>query len=147
MTRLSKQSRVSRTLIYYYFGKSKLGILREGVNLFGAEFAGVTPERVAMWREGKIAESLTMSRALLKQMPQLASFYFLYRDEETEVGEAIRDKEKQFKEKLVSFFPHLSQARVDGLFAGFWGIVFAPAIDEDAVREIARALLKSASEK
>jgi len=147
MTRLSKMSRVSRTLIYYYFGKSKLGILREGVNLFGAEFAGVTPERIAMWREGRIAESFLKSRKLLGQMPQLASFYFLNRDQENEVGEAIRAKENQFKEKLSQFFPHLSRPRIDGLFAGFWGAVFAPSLNERAVHEIADALLKSAAEK
>jgi hypothetical protein len=147
MTQLSRQSKVSRTLIYYYFGKSKLGILREAVNLFGAEFAGETPERLAMWKEGRIAESILKSRALLGLIPPLIPFYLLNRELDNELGDAIRLKEKFFKTKLLSFFPHLTADQVNGFFAGFWGAVFAPGLTPGGVQNCVDILVNSAAKK
>ena len=144
MTQLSRQSRVSRTLIYYYLGKSKLGILLEAVNLFGSEFAGVTPERTAMWKEGRIGESIVMSRELLVRIPWLIPFYSLNRDQDNELGKAIKAKEELFKKKLKSFFPHLSRNQIDGLFAGFWGLVFAPGLNAQSVHSLVETLVSSA---
>lgn len=145
MTQLSKSSRVSRTLIYYYFGKSKLGILNEAVSLFGAEFAGETAERLALWKEGRMTETFLKSRELLKMVPALTPFYLMNRAQATELGEAIRKKESAFRKKLAAFFPERSPADVEALFAVFWGLVFAPDLSDSAVRRCVDLLSVSAA--
>ncbi|HEX4924574.1 MAG TPA: TetR/AcrR family transcriptional regulator [Bdellovibrionales bacterium] len=147
MTQLSKQSKVSRTLIYYYFGKSKLGILNEAVTLFGAEFAGETAERLALWKEGRMAETFLKSRELLKMVPALVPFYFINRSQPSELGEAIRKKEKAFRQKLAAFFPGRGASEIEALFGIFWGLVFAPDLSEAGIRRCVELLTASGSNR
>jgi AcrR family transcriptional regulator len=141
MTQLSRVSHVSRTLIYYYFGKSKQTILTEAISLFGAEFAGETPERINKWKGGELAETFLASRELLLRAPALIPFYFLNRSLKNEIGESIRSKEKAFRKKISQFFPDLTLGQREFLFAFFWGLVFAPELENDGIQE-AVAILK-----
>jgi AcrR family transcriptional regulator len=135
MMALSRQSKVSRTLIYYYFGKSKLTILSEAVNLFGSEFAGQTSLREEQWKSGHLAETFLASRKLIEKLPTLLPFYFSNRGKDNDLGRAIQSHEKDFLSKVKRFFPHLSNPERLALYGIFWGLVFAPGLSEEALRE------------
>lgn len=133
ITDIASASKVSRTLIYYYFGKSKENILLEAIKLFGQELSGQTSERTESWAAGNLAATFCTSRKMLAQAPGIRIFYFLRRNESTILGSAILDFEKSFKQKIATFFPMLSADEVEGIFALFLGIVWAPEISDDAV--------------
>lgn len=135
MTRLARASGVSRTLIYYYFGRSKLDILGEAVSLFGVELAGATAERRELWKQGRLAETFLATRRLVERSPALVPFYFLNRAQDSALGRAIRKQEEAFRSKLAAFFPSLSATRRDAAFALFFGIPFCGELSEKAVRE------------
>jgi AcrR family transcriptional regulator len=144
MTQLSRSSGVSRTLIYYYFGRSKLGILDEAISIFGNVLTGLTAEHSALWDAGRIAESFIDTRkTLIERSPSVIPFYFLNRTKENEVGQAIRKKEKAYREKLSTRFPGLTAAQRDGVYALLFGIPFCGPVSEEAIRSAFGLLLSA----
>jgi AcrR family transcriptional regulator len=143
MADLARSSKVSRTLIYYYFGKSKEGILREAVRLFGDEISGATAEKTALWAEGKIAEAFDQSRELLNKIPAIVPFYLLNRSKTSEIGATIRAQERAFFEKIKAYFPNLSQAEQKGLYSLFFGAAFVPEFEYADSSEGIKWILKA----
>jgi AcrR family transcriptional regulator len=141
MTDLAKNSKVSRTLIYYYFGKSKEGILLEAIDLFGQELSGSTPERMAAWKAGRIAETLLATRDLMNLSPSIRIFYHLNKEKDTDVGLRIRDFEKKLFKKIGAFFPQLKKADHEGLFALILGIALTPHLSAEAIERAVHMIL------
>ena len=71
ITQLSKKSGISRALIYYYFGSSKVDLLKEAISTIGYEMAGISQDRLELWSHGKIAESFMVTHKILKENPAL----------------------------------------------------------------------------
>src|SRR4051812_20071634 len=65
MSDLAKKSGVTRTLIYYYFGKSKEDILKQAVNYFADTFFDVRIEVIQRIRKGEMADLIKISRQRL----------------------------------------------------------------------------------
>lgn len=134
MSELSRKSGITRSLIYYHFGRSKMAILSEAINVIGEEIIATGPDRVALWRDGKWAETVKLSREVAMQAPHLCNFYLLHRDRPTEIGQAIRNLESSYLKKLQKLFPELPAAGIKALFAFFFGICFAPHVDDETVK-------------
>lgn len=134
MSELSRMSKVTRSLIYYYFGKSKEAILLEAVKLIGEEFFGLTPGRLEMWQKGQIADSVMQTRRLLEKCPHMGTFYMVHRDEQTDIGASLRQLELEHKQKLKKFFPKAPDASLEALFGLLLGLVMTARLSEDAVR-------------
>jgi len=141
MTDLSKLSKVSRTLIYYYFGKSKEGILLEAIDLFGQELSGSTPERIAAWKAGKIAATLLATRDLMNLSPSIRVFYHLNKEKESAVGIRIREFEKKLFKKICTFFPILKRSEQEGLFALILGIALTPSLSAEAIESAVNIII------
>src|SRR6185437_8957223 len=109
MTELGRSAQVTRTLIYYYFGKSKDTILADAVKLVGEELFGLNPDRLALWDQGSVEESVYRSRVLTEKNPNLVAFYFAHRSDESSIGHAIRELEDRYRKKLGSFLPNASE--------------------------------------
>jgi AcrR family transcriptional regulator len=135
MSDLSRASQVTRSLIYYYFGKSKEGILVEAVKLIGEELFGLTLQRIELWQRGELAESVNQSRRLLERSPHLGSFYMVHRGAPTEVGESLRRLENEYREKLRRFFSEAGEPYQEAIFALLLGLVIAPRLSEEAARK------------
>jgi AcrR family transcriptional regulator len=134
MTQLSRSSGISRPLIYYYFGREKVRILHEAVSLFGTILASSTNRQIALWNQGQIAESiLDTRRRLIMRSPEILVFYFLHRMKDTELGVAIRKKERSFLAKLSVLFPMLTKIQIEGVYALFFGLPFCREISDQAV--------------
>jgi len=145
MSELSRTSKVTRSLIYYYFGKSKEAILLEAVKIIGEEFFGLTGARLELWQKGELAESVLQSRRLLEKSPFMGSFYMVHREAETELGTALRSLEKEYKAKLKRFFKDVQDPYRDALFGLLLGLVLAPRLSEEAVRSAVRVVANVAA--
>lgn len=143
MSELSRTSKVTRSLIYYYFGKSKENILLEGVKMIGEEFFGLNPARMELWAKGKIAESVIESRRLLEKSPNMAAFYMVYRDDKTAFGDSVQSLEREYKQKLKKFFKG-SDSSMESIFGLFMGLVLAPALSDEAVVKSVNMVLELA---
>jgi AcrR family transcriptional regulator len=133
MSELSRKSGITRSLIYYHFGRSKAAILTEAIQVIGDELIGMSPERMDLWRDGQWAVSLNRARAVAEQCPSLICFYFMHRERPTEVGEGLRAVDKRFIEKQSIFFSGLSQAERVALYAFFFGLTFYPLTNAAAI--------------
>ena len=142
MSDLSRKSGITRSLIYYHFGRSKSSILRQAISVIGEEIVATNPERTAMWREGRWAETVKLSRDVVNQAPNLCNFYLTHRERPTEIGEEIRSLEEAYVRKLQRLFPEFEPAAIRAMFAFFFGIVFAPHVDDEVVKVAIRALKK-----
>ena len=134
-TILSKESEVSRSLIYYYFGKDKINILKEACFLFGDELSGKGKERTQAWENGRVDIGLNKTRDLLKDYPSILPFYFFYRDQTNEIGEIIRSYEEENFKKRKKFFPHLSSSQIRIMFSLHLGIIASPKLSPEDVQE------------
>lgn len=141
MTELSKTSKISRSLIYYYFGKSKENILLEAIHLFGKEFSGSTPERIEAWKRGEIAETLYQTQLVFKQSPFLRTFYTINREEKSKIGEAIRDYESKLRGKISQFFSALTKQELDAVFAMILGVAMTPGLSLETLQTAVRLIL------
>ncbi|MCB0420014.1 MAG: TetR/AcrR family transcriptional regulator [Bdellovibrionales bacterium] len=137
MAELSRKAKVTRSLIYYYFGQSKMDILNEAVNMIGEELVGLNEERDEMWRKGELLESLKASREVLKKAPFIPCFYLTHRaDNNSSLGAALIQIEKRFVHKIRKFYPAVNETQAESLFAIYWGAAFSPGISEDALKGV-----------
>lgn len=139
-TLLAKRSGISRTLIYYYFGKEKINILKEACLLFGEELAGIGDERMQAWKNGRIDIGLNKTRTLFKDYPYLVPFYFLYRTKDNEIGEFIQRFESKGYKKRKHFFPELSDQDLRIMFSFHFGLALFPNIQDDDVHKACELL-------
>lgn len=140
MSELARASGVKRPLIYYYFGKSRIDILLAAVKVLGEDCFGLSEERLALWKSGRMNESVKRSRALMQEHKDLAGFYFLHRAKENPVGNALRQLEKNYYQKIKRFFPTISREQQEQLGAFFFGLVFAPALSDSALDQCLNSL-------
>lgn len=140
MSDLSRKSGITRSLIYYHFGRSKMAILDEAVRMIGQEIIGIGPERMALWRAGEWATAVRAARAITSQSSFLVTFYLVHRERPTDIGNSLREMEKAYLKKLETIFPGLPPAGIRALFALFFGATFGPLIDDAAIEFAANAV-------
>lgn len=145
ISELSRLSKVSRPLIYYYFGKSRLGILMEAVKLVGEEFLGLSPQRLSMWQNKQLLESVHLSRKLYAENPQIGAFYLINRTKPTEIGLALKKLETEYLTKLGKFFPQISLDGRRAIHAALFGLVLTPDLTEEAVKQVVEAVFHLSS--
>ncbi|MGZ3772180.1 MAG: TetR/AcrR family transcriptional regulator [Pseudobdellovibrionaceae bacterium] len=140
---LARTSSISRTTIYYYFGKTKIYLLQQAVDIFSRELSGDTHQRLEAWKNGRIVETLIESRMLVKNCPDLPSFYFFHRLKDTEIGKTIRNKENNFKKKILKFLPHISRHEVDSVFSVMLGIIFTAELSDENIQWLLQKILST----
>lgn len=146
LSELSRKSGITRSLIYYHFGRSKVAILDEAVRVIGEEVVGLSAERMEMWSRGDWVASVRAARAISTKSPHLCNFYLIHRDRPTEIGKALRDIESSYLKKLETIFRGLPPEGIRALFGFFFGMTFGPRVD-DAAAEYGVGVLKSLAGK
>lgn len=131
---LSRQSKVSRTLIYYYFGKSKEAIMNAAIDALGKEYFGLSEDRLQLWKDKNIYESIRRSRILWQKSPHTYSFYILRRQQDNAVGARLRDLEKMYEKKMKIFYPNIPSAMVEATRATFFGLAVSPTLSEEGLQ-------------
>jgi len=133
MSELSRESAITRSLIYYYFGKDKLQILLEAVKALSTHVLGLDPRRMAQWKEGRIREAILEGYQGVQLSPMLPIFYMLHRKREGLIGDAFRDMEEKYLEKIRSIFPNFSEDERRILFGFLFGVVVTPFTTETSI--------------
>lgn len=128
MTELSRKSKITRSLIYYYFGRSKMDILQAAVSIIGEEFVGIGNDRLELWMNGKFEESLLEARQFYDKTPHLCAFYLNYRSKPNDIGHGLLKLEKSFIRKMKKFAPKASNEQINTMFAVYFGIAFSPNV-------------------
>jgi AcrR family transcriptional regulator len=136
MSDLSRVSGVQRTLVYYYFGKSKEAILKEALKTIGDEFFGLSPARISMWKEGRMKESILQTRERFRQAPHVPQFFFHWRHQPSEVQTALKNLEKRFREKVKMQFPQTAKDDEEAVYAIFFGLVLVPDLKESVLDRV-----------
>jgi AcrR family transcriptional regulator len=134
MSDLARSSKISRTLIYYYFGKSKESIVQSAVAFLGEEYFGLSPDRIALWQQGKVLESILQSRFLCLRSPHALYFYLNWRHFDNPIGRQLREYETRHRQKLQEYYPLSNTDQINALSAVFFGLVTTPDLTEEAVR-------------
>lgn len=139
---LARKTDITRSLIYYHFGRSKMDILRAAIQIIGKEFTGIdNPERASLWFQEDYKTSLLQARQIYDRMPHLCSFYLNHRKKDTQVGKALDDIESGFRARLKSAAPTATEAQINTLFAVYFGMAYSPLVGEDEI-EIFATLIK-----
>ncbi len=133
LTDLSRKAKVTRSLIYYYFGRSKASILDEAIKLIGSEFIGLNKERMSLWQTGRLKESMLRTREFVDQMPYLCTFILENRQLKSEIGISVHKMEKKFIKKLADHFGDQDKDTIEAIFTLYWGMCFAPDVSQKAL--------------
>lgn len=104
---VSKDSGVTRSLIYYYFGKEKQTLIEEAFRYMVDVFFDVrSPEDLGL--QARMANVL----GRLKDMPYAFILFFLERRRDTEIGQLLRQTESMLFERLKRDFPDMSDDEI-----------------------------------
>lgn len=132
---IARVTNVRRALIYYHFGQSKEEILNNSLMAMAEDYFALDSKRSKMVQEGRIAESLTMTRQILLKNPSLAVLYQRGRTTPSPLRDKFMEIEARYQEKIRKALPSLSEAEAVFLHALFHGILTAPFITDKAFKE------------
>jgi len=138
---LSRKSKITRSLIYYYFGKDKQDILKEAIKLVGEEFIGLTEKRMELWQKGLFAESMQVARKFNENAPYLPLFIMENRNKPNEIGNSLKSIEEGFIAKLKTFFPNCDDTQITSIFAIYWGLSFSPRITNESINQVVTLMI------
>lgn len=106
LSEVSKISGVTRSLIYYYFGKNKHEIMQEATSYLGKEIFSLDMSPTSAL---PINERLKILTEVLRDNPYLFLHFYINKCKDNETGENIRSIEDRFLVKLKGEFPNLSE--------------------------------------
>ena len=137
ITMLAKSARVSRSLVYYYFGKTKSEILILALTELVEEFYGLSASRADL----PLVDSLVLTHRMYKQNPKLAAYFHHWRQSQNELAKVFIEVEKKYEGKLRALFVKATPDQIRGLHSIFHGLVTAPYLERSSI-EAALNLLK-----
>ncbi|UOF02018.1 TetR/AcrR family transcriptional regulator [Bdellovibrio reynosensis] len=111
LSEISRESGVTRSLIYYYFGKEKESALQEAYKFVIAHFFNV--ERV---KTTSLQERLKIILMDIRKMPFLFVLFFLEKNGGGEVGKLLQQAEKMMLLTMKQEFPDLSDDQILAIY-------------------------------
>jgi AcrR family transcriptional regulator len=107
LTDVARESGITRTLIYYYFGKEKQTVLDVAYKFVISHFYDMDRMKTLALRE-----RLEIILRELKNMPYLLMLFYQAKGDDSEFGRLIRKKETEFLKILAGQYPHLTETQV-----------------------------------
>lgn len=102
-TLVSREAKIPRSTLYYYFGNSRLKMIDEafrlGMQIFTQLYSIADIEKYSSWRDFQLARMKESAR-LLFRYPWAADLYFRYRPQPGMLGETIRHSEQKYFEQF-----------------------------------------------
>ena len=139
VTELEKKSKVSRTLIYRYFGKNKAEIFKNRLEIFLNEFYGFAD---TLNSPSNFAEQIEGARRLLKENRDAVIFYQKWRLTDSPIKDIFIKTEEKFRKKLKKMFPHLSSEEILLVHSCMHGLVTSPFLEPKEAKKLFEALEK-----
>lgn len=146
---VARRLNLSRSLIYYHFGKSKEEILESCYQLLAEEFYGLNLDlRPLRNLDSRGLESaLLRTQSIYLKNPAIVIFYHRWRNEASESKARIVQIEKQFQGRLRAVFPELSELDILALHTIMHGVVTSPFTSLEALRVIVSLIQTFISER
>ena len=104
---IARESKITRSLIYYYFGKEKKSVLEVAYKFIISHFYNIDKVRKVSVRER--LKDLLLD---LKSMPYLVNLFYMAKGTDSEFGKMILEKERQLLVAMKIEFPHLSEIQI-----------------------------------
>lgn len=140
VSEVARASKVSKALVYYYFGSKKEEILNACIKIAADEVYGLSESRNKLIPMGDMVASIKYTRQMFLNNYTFNAFYLHWRLSDTDIGRTLRDYDDRYQQKLASLFPHLSSVELVALHALIHGLVIAPVLDDDALKTALRWL-------
>lgn len=107
VSEVARESNITRSLIYYYFGKEKKAVLEVAYKFIIEHFFN-------MERAGKMSvrERLKILLQNLRNMPYLLILFYMAKQEDSEFGRMIKGKETALFAAMKNEFPHLTETQI-----------------------------------
>jgi AcrR family transcriptional regulator len=136
VNQIARVAGISRSLVYYHFGRTKEEIVLESLERIAREFYGLTDARKKLSQ----FDSLKLSHEMYKNNPSYATFYQKWRHKPSGIRDKYLDLEKRYDDKLSKAYPLASAAQRDALHSIFHGIVTAPFLNDQSIAEALKLL-------
>jgi hypothetical protein len=120
-----------------------MSIVTEAIRILGEEFFGLSDERMQLWKDGKIAESMLKSRELAQHAPYIVIFYLQQRQAGGALYEEIQKLEKRYMEKLADRFPRATPEGRIATFSALLGITALADLTDETAQKIVRLLISA----
>lgn len=137
---LARLCDVSRSLVYYHFGKTKQEILSSCLELLATEYYGLNRANADWVFDGSLPEVLLRARKLHMKTPAIAAFYQRWRMQDSPLKDQLEKYEIEFQQKIKKAHPHLSMTKILAIHGIFHGLITAPFITDAAIAEGARLI-------
>lgn len=135
---LARLCHVSRSLVYYHFGRTKREILEKCLENLANDYYGLGTDGAEWLFDGRLTEFLLRTRKLHLKNPAIAAFYQRWRAQDSPWRDQLTKFETDFQMKIKKSFPHLSMAKVLAIHGIFHGLITAPFITDAAIAEAAK---------
>lgn len=133
VSEVARNCKVSKSLVYYHLGKTKLEILHSCIDVVASEFYGLNPVREGMVRSGDLLSSLEYTRKMFLKTPAFTVFYIRWRMTDSELGKKLTDLDERYRKRLKGLFPNLSSSEIFALQAIFHGLITTPGVDKNVI--------------
>lgn len=131
---LARAAGVSRTLVYYHFGRTKPEILDAGIEVIAEEYFGLTDDRAKLVEQGRGWESVMHTRRMIASRPAFAIFYLRWRSHKrSPLAAKLAGIDARYQAMLARAFPHLSPEKIVALHGMLYGVVTAPFLTDEAI--------------
>lgn len=127
VTDLERTSKVSRTLIYRYFGNKKTEIFENALNHFIDEFYGFDSSN----NEGDFLQKIFDARLMMLKNKEAVIFYQNWRLSEASLSNQFQVIEAKFQKKLKILFPNIRDEKIPILHGFIHGMITAPFLSPD----------------
>lgn len=109
---ISRKSNVTRTLIYYYFGKEKEILLNEAFRFMAMYLFNTGLGQ----KSGSVKTRLKKVLESLESKPFLFHLYYQKKNEDSEIGELLRKSEQALLDYLHTLHPMFSKDQILKLY-------------------------------
>jgi AcrR family transcriptional regulator len=123
---IAKESSITRSLIYHYFGKDKEIILEEAYRFMLQIIFNTNGEN----RLG-ILDRMKETLDCFKKMPYLPVLFYLEKDKDSKIGNLIRETEANLLKSLQKDHPKLSKEEILKIYLLEIGAVFYKTLTVD----------------
>ncbi len=132
LTELARISCISRSLIYYYFGSSKILILTTAIEMISDDVIGLSRNKF----KNELGFSVLKVKELFTDNPHLIYFYMKWKNTSSELGQLIRRQEFKFKEKIKNSFPHLDERKQELIYLLVIGALFSNELNQCSFKQV-----------
>ncbi len=145
---VSRRLKISRSLIYYHFGKTKADILDACYRMIAQEFYGLNHDftKILDFDNRILETSLVRTRKIYLETPAIVTFFHRWRLEDSPARERIIDMEKTFQDKLQKALPWLKRDEILAVHSIIHGVGTSPFATPGSVEivvELLKPLLKA----